>query len=315
MSVTTRRRIVVLRPLYPHLAWEGLLLLALLLTIVLARSAHSNLFQTSIVWQQWTLVGLLGTAVALSLRMATPNLAVSAFAAYGGMWFVERVNDGMSVATAGIVAVLLCLLLGLVLGAFVGLTGAPAWAASLGAYALLQALLLSTHKNVLTVPLRPGLLTTGDVTAWFLLFVIVSVGGAIALAVPTVGGRFVGSGTAFSYGRLTSALVGLGGSSALAGLAGVFLARRASSAQPVVAIDLLLLALGVALLGGVSAYGLRGGVFGVLLASGIVAVIIVWNALDGRPAWAQLVLAGVTILVGLLASWLMALFGRRWVVT
>jgi hypothetical protein len=51
----------------------------------------------------------------------------------------------------------------------------------------------------------------------------------------------------------------------------------------------------------------------VVLASGIVAVITVWNGLAGRPAWSQFVLAGVAILVGLLVGWLMTLFGRRWV--
>jgi ribose/xylose/arabinose/galactoside ABC-type transport system permease subunit len=314
MSVTARRRIVVLRPLYPHLAWEAVLLVALVLTIVLARAEHPSLFDANTLWLQWTLVGLLGAAVALSLRMATPNLAVSAFAAAGATWFVDRVNDGASVAVAGIVAVLLCLLLGLVLGAFVGLTGVPAWAASLGAYALLQALLLSSHGNGEAIQLRTGQLAEGDVTAWFLLFVIVSVAGAVALAAPTVSRRFVAPGTAFSSGRLVSALVGLGGSATLAGLAGVLLARRSASSGPFALFDLLLLGLGVALLGGVSAYGLRGGVFGVVLASGVVAVIIVWNALAGRAAWAQLVLAGVAIVVGLLVGWLMTIFGRRWVV-
>jgi ribose/xylose/arabinose/galactoside ABC-type transport system permease subunit len=312
MAAPVRRRIVVVpRPLYPNLAWEAVLLVVLIVVAVAARAAQPRVFDGSVVWAQWASVGLLGTAVALSLRMATPNLAVSAFAAAGATWFVERVNDGTSVAVAGIVTVLLCLLLGLVLGAFVGLTGVPAWAASLGGYALLQALLLAQHG---TIALPTGGLTSGDVTAWFLLFVMVSVIGAVALAVPTVGVRFALPGAGSAAGGLTGALVGLGGSSAIAGLAGVLIARSAASAQPVAAVDLLLIALGVALLGGVSAYGLRGGVFGVVLASGIVAVIIVWNALAARPAWWLYVLAGVTILVGLLAGWGMTRFGRRWVV-
>jgi ribose/xylose/arabinose/galactoside ABC-type transport system permease subunit len=313
MSVTTRRRIVVLRPLYPHLAWEGVLVLALLVTVVLARSAHPELFRADGLWVQWAIIGLAGTAVALSLRMATPNLAVPAFAAAGSNWFVERVNGGDSVAVAGIVVVLLCLLLGLVLGAFVGLTGAPAWAASLGAFALVQALLLARDESGQPRGLATGQLSSADITAWFLLFLLVSVLGAVALAVPVVGRRFVAPGAGFASGRFASALVGLGGSSAIAGLAGVLIARRVASSTPVVAIDLLLLALGVALLGGVSAYGMRGGVLGVVLASGIVAVITVWNGLAGRPAWSQFVLAGVAILVGLLVGWLMTLFGRRWV--
>jgi ribose/xylose/arabinose/galactoside ABC-type transport system permease subunit len=314
MPVATRRRIVVLRPLYPHLAWEAVLLVALLVVALAARAAHPELFRANLVWLQWAIFGLVGTAIALSLRMGTPNLAVPAFAAAGSHWFVERVNGGESVAVAGIVAVLLCLLLGLVLGAFVGLTGAPAWAASLAAYGLVQALLLAGDESARPAVLRTGQLTSGDVAAWFLLFVLISVLGAIVLAVPSVAGRFVLPGTGFMSGRLTSALVGLGGSSAIAGLAGVLIARRASSSTPFVAFDLLLIALGVALLGGVSAYGLRGGVFGVVLASGLVAVIVMWSAVGGNPSVHTLVVSSLAIVVGLLVGWLMAPLSRRWVV-
>jgi ribose transport system permease protein len=314
MSVTARRT-VVLRPLYPHLAWEAVLLVALLVVALAARAAHPELFRANLVWLQWAIFGLLGTAVALSLRMGTPNLAVPAFAAAGSHWFVERVNDGASVAVAGIVTILLCLLLGLVLGAFVGLSGAPAWAASLAAYGLIQALLLAGNEGGQPAVLRTGQLSSGDVTAWFLLFVMISVLGAVALAAPAVGGRIVAPGTGFMSGRLTSALVGLGGSSAIAGLAGVLIARRASSSTPIATIELLLLALGVALLGGVSAYGLRGGVFGVVLASGLVAVIVMWSATAGNAAVRTLVVASLAIVVGLLVGWLMAPLARRWVVT
>src|SRR5687768_11837703 len=202
MPVAAPRRIVVLRPLYPHLAWEAILLVALLVVALAARAAHPELFRANLVWLQWTIFGLVGTAMALSLRMGTPNLAVPAFAAAGSHWFVERVNDGASVAVAGIVAILLCLLLGLVLGAFVALSGAPAWAASLAAYGLIQASLLAGNEGGQPAALRTGQLSSGDVTAWFLLFVMISVLGAVALAAPVVGRRIVAPGTGFTSGRL-----------------------------------------------------------------------------------------------------------------
>jgi ribose transport system permease protein len=305
----------LIRTMLPHLVWEAVLLVVLLVVIIAGRAAQPRLFETNAVWQQWAVTGLLAAAMALSLRTATPNLAVAAFAAAGGIFFADQVNNGSSVALAGVVAVLFCLLLGLVLGAFVGLTGVPAWAASLGAFALLQALLLRTRADgqIEAAPTDP--LTTGDVTAWFLLFVIVSVTGAVVFALPTAGRRWglagVGTVAGFSSGRLVNALVGLGGSSAAAGLAGVLLARRVQAAQPIAQLDLLLFALGAALLAGVSIYGLRGGIFGVVLASGILAVIIVWNSLAGRPYAAQLVVAGAAILVGLLVGWLIDMIGRR----
>jgi ribose/xylose/arabinose/galactoside ABC-type transport system permease subunit len=312
MSFVGQRRALV-RPLVPHLIWEGVLLVALLLVIVIVQAAEPRLWGDSGgLWSQWAVIGLMGSAVALSLRMATPNLAVAAVAAAGGVWFVDRVNDGLSVPVAAFVAILMCLAHGLVLGAFVGATGVPAWAASLGMFALLQAYLTAHTRGQIT-GLRgsPG---QYDLT-WFLLFVMVSLIGAIGLATPAVRARIAQAGSAGVSSRLVTSLIGLGGSSAIAGLVGVLIARRAQSSSGVVPFDLLLLALGVALVAGVSVYGGQGPIFGVVLASGIATMISHWNIMAGRPAWAQFVLAGVMILVGLLAGWLIGLFTRRMLMT
>jgi ribose/xylose/arabinose/galactoside ABC-type transport system permease subunit len=226
-----------------------------------------------------------------------------------GIWFAERVNDGTSIGLAAVNAIVICLVLGLVLGAFVGLTGVPAWAASLGAFALVQAYLVNHTGAAQLVPAPTAAVTSGFV--WWLLFAMVSVVGAAALASPTVRARLVLAGSTFSRARLINALIGLGGSSAAAGLAGVLLARRMAAGQATVPFELLLLALGVALIAGISVYGGQGPIFGVVLASGIAAAITHWNALAGRAAWSQLVLAGVLILVGLLVSWVISLLARR----
>ena len=67
----------------------------------------------------------------------------------------------------------------------------------------------------------------------------------------------------------------------------------------------------VALVAGVSVYGGRGGIFGVVLASGIAAVIAEWIILSGGTSWAQEVLEGVMILLGLLVGWAIGLIARR----
>jgi ribose transport system permease protein len=307
MSVVGQRRSFI-RPLLPHLVWEGVLLVVLLLVTAVARGAEPRLFGNGVIWVQWAIIGFMASAMALSLRMATPNLAIPALAALGGAWFVARVNDGTATAVAVIVTILLCLVLGLILGAFVGLTGVPAWAASLGLLALLQAYLAAQSEGRVTPLQGPAL---SAYFTWSLLFVFVSVLGAVALASPALRARLVPPGPGGMSSRLVTSLIGLGGSSALAGLAGVLLARRAQSSTGIVPFDLLLLALGVALIAGISVYGGQGPIFGVALASGIAAVIGMWNALAGRASWSQFVLAGVLILLGLLVSWLIALINRR----
>jgi len=135
-----------------------------------------------------------------------------------------------------------------------------------------------------------------------------SVLAAVALAMPATRARLVPAGLG---SRLTTALIGLGGSSAIAGLVGVLLARRASATSGFVPTDVFLLALGAALFAGISAYGGQGPIFGVLLASGIATVIGVWSILAGLAVWSQLVVAGLLILVGLLVGWLIALISAR----
>lgn len=292
------------RPLVPHLAWEGVLLLVLLLVVVAGKVAEPRLFENPSYWVQWAIIGLLTSAVALSLRMATPNLAVPVFAALGAHWYVERSAGVTSALAAAAIAAVLCLLLGLALGAFVAVTGAPAWAASLGAFALLQAYLAAQGRR--RTPLSSGL---ENDFVWFLLFALASVFGALVLASPDLRATLV-SGPGGVSSRVVVSLVGLGGSAAVAGLAGALLASRIQSGVAAVPFDLFLLALGAALVAGISVYGGQGPVFGVVLASGIAAIIYVWNGVAGRASWSQLVLAGVLILVGLLVSRMISLLTR-----
>lgn len=300
MSFVGQRR-SILRPLVPYFVWEGVLLVVLLLLLVLARGAEPQFFSGGAFLAQWALVGLTTSAVALSLRMGTPNLAIPALAAVSSAWFVDRVNDGSSMAVAAIVVVLLCLLHGLMLGAFVGATGVPAWAASLGTFALLQAYLFN-HQEGRVTPLGAGS-GPDSYIVWFLVFVFGSVLAAVALATYAVRAPLAWAGPAGMRSRLVSALIGLGGSSAAAGLVGVLLALRFRSSSPSTQFDLLLLALGAALLAGISVYGGQGPIFGVVLASGIAVTIFQWSIFGGLSSAAQMVLAGLLILVGLLVGW------------
>lgn len=307
MSSLGQRRSFV-RPLIPHLAWEGVLFVVLLFVVILARLAEPGLFRAGVVWTQWATIGLFASAVALSLRMAVPNLAIPALAAVGGVWFVDRVNGGTNVAVAAIAAIVLCLVVGLLLGAFVGLTGVPAWAASLAVLALLQAYLIA-HSEGRVTPLR-GAAFSANFT-WFLVFAFLSILGAAALAAPAVRARFGPAGPARLSARLVTSLIGLGGSSAAAGLAGVLMARRIQASQVSLPFDLFLIGLGVALIAGVSVYGGQGPIFGVVLASGIVAVVVLWSVLAGLAVWSQLVVAGIVIPIGLLVGGVIALISRR----
>lgn len=104
--------------------------------------------------------------------------------------------------------------------------------------------------------------------------------------------------------------VALVGSTVLAALAGVLLAANGpGSVTPTPGLDWTVLAIGMALLGGTSAFGRRGGVFGTLLAVGLVTTFQAYaRARDWTvDTWT---VGGVAIGVGLLVTRLVETFGR-----
>ena len=101
-------------------------------------------------------------------------------------------------------------------------------------------------------------------------------------------------------------------SSVLAGLAGVLLALigdlpRTNSGG--LALNLTTFGLGAALLGGTSAFGRRGGIFGTVLAAALLTVVLAW-ADRAHPSWPSGYILGLAIMVGLVATRLVERFGR-----
>jgi ribose/xylose/arabinose/galactoside ABC-type transport system permease subunit len=306
----------VLRPLIPNLVWDGVLAVALIGVAVVV-TTNTTLFDRSLPWGQFATVGIAATGLALSLRTRTPNLAVSALAGLAGFTFAERVTSGTSVAGAMLISIAVCLVIGVALGVLVGVTDLPAWALTLGVATLLQAIYLGRYGGGKPIVLTPGSrLTNGDLRTWTLAFAVLSVGGAVVLAIPGVRRALgmtdvAGDPPRFNAHRLVGAVVGLGGSSMLAGLAGVLLVRWFAVADASSAANLLLPALGAVLLGGVSVYGRRGGVAGVVLAVGLVVVLNSWMPFgDGTSYAAHLGLYSVVIVVGLLVGWTLTLIAR-----
>src|SRR6266498_602202 len=100
------------------------------------------------------------------------------------------------------------------------------------------------------------------------------------------------------------------GSSALASLGGVLIALHDRAANPDIdGVGLTALALGVALFGGTSAFGRRGGVFGTLLAV-VLAVLVTQYAAATHRHVAPLALAAGALAAGLIVTRLIETFGR-----
>jgi ribose/xylose/arabinose/galactoside ABC-type transport system permease subunit len=297
--------------LVAHFVWEGVLLLAAVVVTALG-VAEGPVFAGPGPWPMLAILGTLTAALALSLRTGTPNLAVASIASLAGVLYGALVVDGWQVVPAAVVAVLAAFVFGVVLALVTGLTGAPAWAVSLGGVTL--ATTVGLAGGVIPRILAGGQIAAGWLTGFAGLFVVGSLAGGVLWLVPAVR---LGLGGATRNGpppglgrRLLTALVGLGGSSLVAGLAGVLEAGRLAAANFTGSQLELLVALGAALLGGVSLTGRGGGVAGTVLAVYLLVIVDQLVTVHNGQLWAAVTLpATLAIFVGILVSRLLDYLG------
>jgi hypothetical protein len=119
-----------------------------------------------------------------------------------------------------------------------------------------------------------------------------------------------GEAGAFSGARFVGALVGVLGSSVLAAVAGVVLTMQLQSAS-IADNGLTVAALAAALLAGVSPFGRRAGILGVVLAVVVVDFARRLILLENGGSWVVILVEGLCGLVGLLVVWVLELVGRR----
>jgi ribose/xylose/arabinose/galactoside ABC-type transport system permease subunit len=255
-------------------------------------------------------LGLIALAAGLSLRAGVPNLAVGPVAVAGGLYYSQHADGGL----------LLPLLIVLGLAAAVGLAQGlvtvglhvPAWAASLGAGVAVLIWVDRFHDEVRAAG---GYDARPHAYYWFGGFAAVSIIVGLICLVPSIrrtSGRFRAvADPAHRRGTVAAvvALVATVLSSALAGLGGLLIASISGGASASDGLNLTVLAIGAALLGGTSAYGRRGGIFGTVLAVSLITVVGAYASATGR-SWSDLLVAAVAIGIGLAVTRLVERFGR-----
>ncbi|MBX6750539.1 MAG: ABC transporter permease [Micromonosporaceae bacterium] len=258
-----------------------------------------------------TVIGLLGIASAVSLRAAVPNLAVGGAAVFAALWVAENA-DGQWLGPAA-VAVGICAAIGLAQGLVVAGLHVPAWAVSLavllcfGAWAAAQ----SPGAVDIDYTARP------DAYLWFAVVSAVSVIGSLFGLSPSLRRGFARFRPVADPARRRSvaaaviAVVATVVSMVIAAVGGVLIVLIDGAPDAAgAAVELTALGLGAALLGGTSAFGRRGGIFGTIFAACLLALVVAW-LVEVHPqvtttAWVS---AGA-IGVGLAVTRLVERFGR-----
>jgi hypothetical protein len=298
-----------------HLGWELVLLFAVVFVgYLLYRDSRFAVTGDGLrtLMISASSLGLLVLGAGLSLRAASPNLAVGPIALASALYFAEHSGRGLlvSAAQAGVLA--------LVVGAVIALVSVglhvPAWAASFGA-GLGVVLWIQQHHQTLELP-RGTYQPVSQPAYWFGGFAALAVLGGLLGSVRPLRravGRFrpVGDPARRRGGAAAGvSIAALLGSSALASVAGVLVALQDRRVEPAdTSLALTGLALGGALLAGTSAFGRRGGVLGTVLAAALLAVVIRYLRIT-HPEVSQLAVGAVAIGVGLVATRLVEAYGR-----
>lgn len=296
-----------------HVIWEVVLLLGCVGVFILFRQSQpagvSGAALKDLLLYAASL-GFVTMGMALSLRAGVVNLAVGPIAAGSALFFAGH-SDRNLLATIGVCA-LLAAAVGVAIAVLAVGFHVPAWAASLaGAFGVV--VWIQRHSSAVdnVATYQPA----HDAYYWFGAFAALSLlGGLLGLVRPIRRGvgrfRPVGDPAARRGGSagLTAFLV-LIASSALAAVGGALVALGAGSVTPTDGLVTTGFALGAALVGGTSAFGRRGGVFGTLLAVTLLVLLIRYGEADNLRI-AQYTWAAGAIALGLVVTRLVEALGQ-----
>jgi ribose/xylose/arabinose/galactoside ABC-type transport system permease subunit len=296
-----------------HITWELILLIGIgTLGFLFWRDHSEALRGTSL---KVTLVflaalGFITLAAGLSLRVAAPNLAVGPVAMAAAVYFAREGDAGVVQTTA--IAAAFALGLGVVLAVLVVGFQVPGWAASLG-LGLVAIVYIQGYSSPLPVP--RGFAPEDQAYVLFGAFVGLAVlGGAIGAirSVRRTVGRYRSvEDPARRRGGVAAGVTaaGLIFSMVLAAVGGVLIAANQAQVVPNVGLEWTGLAMGAALLGGTSAFGRRGGVFGTLLTVVLLGLFLTYDDVaNWRISWYAI--AAALICGGLIVTRVVESFGR-----
>ncbi|MET7709077.1 ABC transporter permease [Micromonospora sp. NPDC005413] len=297
-----------------HLGWEFLLLVGLaalgwLLWHDNPAALRGGNLRTLLVHAVG--LGMLALAAGLSLRTAAPNLAVGPIAVAAALHYAEQGDRGLPASVGPAVGV--AALGGIALALAVVVLHVPGWAASLAGAAGVVVFIERRSAPVLVQGDYDAGRSAGYLFAGFAAVAVLGgLFGAIRAIRRLVGRYRPVTDPARRRGAVAAMVtaVALVGSTVLAALAGVLLAANGSrSVAPTSGLDWTVLAIGVTLLAGTSAYGRRGGVFGTVLA---VSLVTVFQTYAPERGWtlSNWVVGGAALGVGLLVTRLVETFGR-----
>ncbi|MFI5835290.1 ABC transporter permease [Micromonospora sp. NPDC051300] len=297
-----------------HVVWEFLLLAGLVAVTWLLWREDSDALRGGALKTLLVDVaglGLLTLAAGLSLRAGAVNLAIGPVALAAALHYAEQGDQGAREALLPALAV--AAVGGLALALVVVVLHVPGWAASLAAAA---GVIVWLERRTAPVTVQGDYDPRRTALYLFVGFAAVAVLGGLFGAIKPVR-RLIGrfrpvADPARRRGAVAATVTALAivASTVLAMFGGMLIAANGDgTVTPGTGLDWSVLAVGTVLLGGTSAYGRRGGIFGALLSVCLVVVFLAWTVAHDWTVsrWA---VGGAALGAGLLVTRLVETFGR-----
>ena len=266
--------------------------------------------------RQGSIVALLGLAVTISLIAGIVDFSIGAVLALTSVLIGITTHQAPVVTLALLLAVVLGV--GLVKALLVAFLGLESLITTLGIALVLEGVAFAVSDQQLVPVTHDGWRWLGSaelagIPASLLTVAIVAGGAYVALRW-TVYGRYLyatgGNRLAAEIAGVPTRRVMLGAllaTTAIAALAGILFVGRVAAGDPGVGTSFALDAVVVAVLGGASLFGGRGGVVGLILAAALIALMFNLFTLLNLPTHWQMIVRG-TILVGAIS---LDVFRRR----
>ncbi|BCY15318.1 ABC transporter permease [Actinoplanes sp. L3-i22] len=297
-----------------HLGWEVVLLVAAgVLGFLLWRESSAALQRPALdaLLVTGAAIGLITLGAGLSLRAGVPNLAIGPIVLAAQFQFAENGDKG--ILQALVPALIIAAGGGLIVAVLILVLHVPGWAATLAAA---LGVITFDQLRVNAVVVQGDWEPTSRAFLLFGGFALLAIVGAMLGAIGPVRrffGRMRTSGDPAGRRGLTvvlPVLVALIGSSVFAAGAGVILAAQSTDpVRPGTGLEWTGIGLGLALLGGTSAYGRRGGIFGTLFA--VIGLTLFLDYQDRRDLQISLfAIAGAVFAAGLIATRIVESYGR-----
>lgn len=263
---------------------------------------------------QTSMTGVSAAGMTIIILMADIDLSVGAMAAFAGVFAAKlQVDYSWSTLPAVGIPIVLCFAVGIIVGIVVAKLGVHSFVATLGALSIMEGIsFVITNGNPISglrkpfdfigqgtiagFPLPAAIMLVILITTWFLLTQT-----KLGRAVYAIGGNMEAARlSGIPVDKIRILMFGV--CAALAALAGVILAGRVDSGQPVAFTGFNLDVIAAVIIGGTSLYGGRGGAGKTLVGTLILGTLANGlNLIGVTPYWQQVVI-GIIIIVTVIAD-------------